>query len=166
VLVEDLCGKVIHRGFIADIGLVHRGLGARRPNGIRTFVGRGQITIDDHHLAGAVPGQFHRGGPADARARPGDQREFALHLARAAAHHRRAFRGGAADVEIDPLAGQPGDDVGARGHHPVPAFDRDHPAAGGNRAGEPLQGGCHEEVPARYQHLHRNGGLRQLRPRR
>jgi hypothetical protein len=156
-----LCGKVIHGLFVADIGLVHRGLRASRANRIRTVVSRREVAIDDHHLAGALTGQFHRGGPANAGACPGDQRKFAPYLARSATHDRRARRGRAAgDVSVDPLAGQPGNDIRARCHHPVPAFDRDDPAACGNCTGESLQGGRHEDVLAWHQHLGRDGGLR------
>ena len=131
MVVTDLCGKVIHRRFVADVGLVHRGLGAGGAHGIRGLVGRGEIAVDDHHLAGALTGQLHRGGPADAGARAGDQRELAAHLAPARCARPTRSARPRRRCSVDPLAGQPGDDVGTRRHHPVPAFDRDDPAADG-----------------------------------
>lgn len=65
--------------------------------------------------------------------------------------------------QVDPLAGEPGDDVGVRGDHPVAALDRDDPAAGWDGAGKPLQRGRYEIVLAGDQYLHRNGGLWQPR---
>ena len=91
------------------------------------------------------------------------RREFASHVSRPGSLGARDRRRRAVDDAVDPFAGQPGDDVGTRRHHPVPALDRNDPAAQRNRAGEPLQRGRDENVLARHQHLDRDGGLRQRR---
>src|ERR1700747_3656592 len=70
--------------------------------------------------------------------------------------HGPARRGRTLDDLVDPLGGEPGADAGMRGHHPVPALDRHHPAARRYRAGEPLQGGRHEVILGRHKHLNRN----------
>lgn len=157
MLVTHLCGKVVHRGLVADVDLIDRGLGARGADRVGGLVGGRPIAVGQHDFAGAAPGQLHRGGPADPGTGAGDQGELAAHLAPFAARLDRGRRAG--DGPVDPLGGQPGDDVGARGHHPVPALYRDHPGALRNCAGEALQRGGDEDVPPRNHRLDRHGGL-------
>ena len=129
MLVVDLCGKLIDRCIVADIGLVDRGTGTGIPDGRSGFLCCGEIAVDDHDGAGTLAGQLDGGGAADPGTRPGDQSEFAPHVTRPGSHSACTWRSGTADDSVDPFAGQPRDDVRTRGHHPVAALDRNDPAA-------------------------------------